>query len=239
MKVRAVFTSLIAAAAMLAALPASALLITTDGDWISVDGNPTMGPLFVDSDGNGTNDQVQFGAPFGDVNPGNSAYEFIGTTIDAPLDGTLFPIGDFVHQNFTIQLPSINGATLLISLVGPEQEDSTNLIFTHFETPNGATPCAAGGVNPCPDEVSLPGTAQLRDLALDGSNFTLEILGFSQDGGVTVLPSFLTLEGNENIATLYARITPVPETGTLALFGLGLIGLIAARRRNASRVRTA
>ena len=210
---------------------AQAIPVVTDGEWLSVEGSPSDGPDFFDTEPNGTNNRVTWGIPVGDLNPGPSAYLFEGVDPgDAPLDGSLFELGDFTHENFTIQFPSITGATLdfYVDFTGEGISQTFTYFFDPTDTPNNENPCAEGGIIPCPDLVSIPDASSTETVVLNGQEYLLRILGFSQDGGQTILEDFLTSEGQNNTATLYARLEPPPEIpapATLALLGLGLFGI--------------
>lgn len=231
----------VAAAAALGLTSATSqafLDFTSSGIWSAFTGSPNF------STGIGSS---QLG--WGPAAPGGStdidlisSYVFEGLTGSATVGGTLFPIGDFTHNNFTIRLPSIESADLQVTL---DFDDGGapmfGFIFDHLETPNNADPCAnpPGGVSPCPDLVSIPSTTSTEAVIIGGVSYSLDIVGFSQDGGSTITESFTTLEDQVNTARLFGRLierqTEVPAPATPMLIGFGLIALARMRERKKQR----
>ena len=216
---------------------AQAALLSTTGTWSAVTPNDVF-----DLSGVGTN-EIRWGIS---VSGAPSGYRFAGVdnqavTLPDSLGGTvLVEIGTFTHLNLPIFGDSITSATLDIdlSLVNGGSVDTTlSFVFDHLETPNTTTPCAAGGLPPCPDLVQIAGNGPIQSFMAGGMNYQFDIFGFRGANGVTN-SSFLTQENVENEAALIARITKIssptslPEPATAALFGFGLAGLaFAARRR--------
>ncbi len=209
---------------------AHAVLFTSNGVWTSVQENDGA----VANVAGLTTNRVSWGT-FPDGSQ-SSAYVFDGAAGDAPTDNSLFALGDFTHENFEIFSPSITGADLALNLMfeGPVTE-TFSYFFEHNETPNSA-PCDPTGLTVCPDVVSIPSAASTETVVLDGIEYLLFIEGFSEDGGSTITPGFITEEFQENQATLYARLEVVPPTeiplpNALALLGIGLLAFGVRRNR--------
>ena len=176
-----------------------------------------------------------------------SGYDFTGITNTNYVPSGVLDIGDFVHRNQPVFGPSITGVELNMQIrlddgFGP-QTVATVINFTHDETDNGANPCpyTPNNANGCSDRVSFP-VSFTTPVILNGTSYALQVLGFSIDGGNTFINDFVTLEGANNKADIYARLVVAagdcpPDCGTVPLPApLGLLalggGLVALYRKN-------
>lgn len=243
MRARSILRSWCIAVALIpSSLIAAPATLTGTGVWTAVEPNDV-----VNISGLGT-DTITWGTP---LSGNQSGYKFTGNTVVVdPLDGTVFRVGTFTHNNFVLSpVPtpnSITGATLKVEfdITGSSViSRSFTFHFLHAETPNLDNPCPlptphAPPGSGCEDVVSLESVFSQETFEFEGSTVKLEILGF-QNGGVLV-DQFLTLEGASNTAFIEARFTSdfpgasVPEPSSAVLLLGGLWGLALSTRRQRS-----
>ena len=184
----------------------------------------------------------------GGTGDGKSRYTFVGVAPPpVPVStNTDFNLGTFTHLNNPIFAPSIEAATLKVDFVLDINGTSTGVLssifnFAHWETDNGASPCANGGangagvnVNGCADRVTFALNPSLSDSFLvDGTQYVLNISSFLIGGSPA--SEFWTTERATNSAGLQGRIVErssvVPIPAAAWLLGSGLLGLFGLARR--------
>lgn len=208
------------------ALPASAAMISVDnisGNWSDIVGGENVS-------GEGTND-IAWGTAANEQNP-QSGYRFdaAATPINADLDSQ-FTLGDFTHLNYAIQSgggieSAVLNLFLDVNIDGQVFDDALSFSFLHNETMNTGDGC-------CDDVVTFSSLNTSESFIVDGTSYTLDLVGLHI--GDSLESQFSTIENAENTAQLRGIFTAaqVPEPSTIALFGLGLFGLAASRRRKA------
>ena len=215
------------------ALPASAALITINGitpAWVSP--QPTTGITI-----NNLGDPItaRWGTPATEL--GQSGYDFndavTPVTVDTNANSGRFLLGVFTHLNKPIFEPFLTsiGLSITVDILGGAPGTFTE-VFTlnHNETPNNCG-CVPGDN----DIVTFSAGLTNSSFMLGGQSYVLSLLGFSNNGGATLLPSFSSMETGTNSTELWAQIvarpTVVPEPATLFLMGAGLLSLAMVRRR--------
>ena len=166
---------------------------------------------------------------------GQSGYNFAPAT--TPFSPSLglpgFVLGEFTHLNFPITGTTLSSIDLLFSvgITGASPLTlSSPFHFTHNETPNSYP---AG--DPRNNDIVGVTPALNQQFSIGSDTYFFHLMGFSQDAGLSFMTEFSTVEGQQNIASLYGEITRVPvstpEPLTLVLLGLGIVGVAGLRRK--------
>ncbi|HEY9651653.1 MAG TPA: choice-of-anchor K domain-containing protein [Coleofasciculaceae cyanobacterium] len=198
----------------------------SSGTWGDPNPGANTSPQFS---GVGTN-TFTWGDPNG-FGVGANQLIFNGNTFSAGID-TLFQVGDLTYFNGTTTI----GTTVASVPLNVQLAFATPSVFSEVfsfdfnlvSTPNTGTPEQnADSVYP----ISSFGS---RSFSFGGTDYTLQLTGFSQDGGATTVSEFRVLEGATTTAAVFGRITAapskdVPEPATIG--GLGLLGVYLMSRR--------
>lgn len=169
--------------------------------------------------------------------------------------GIAVPTNIFTHYNNTIDFDfrTLLTATLETTLSlspntppGPDPlgfPDTISFNIQFIETLNAEGGCFAGSLSTCDDIFVITLGDLSQSFFYDGLTYQIDIVTLGGDflalsdaacaaaGAGSGCVGFQTQEGQANVEQLGLVISTVPEPGILALMGLGLLGLVATRRR--------
>ena len=196
---------------------------SVDGDWSN-----QVGGSFINfyngvgvAYGNTSQDQIRWGE---DISEGQSGLGFTGIADETDITvGSPFEIGQLVHFNRPIETGTASSAVDLTIDLEFDSVESFTFQLGINETPNQPP---YGGYGTSDDFIYFPSSYTSQTFYIGGDPYTLEILGFSDDG-ITFLDEFQSPEGTDNATMLWGEINlvPVPGAVLLGMLGLGAAGL--------------
>jgi hypothetical protein len=209
----------------------SAHALDVSGSATAIFDHPT--PLNTVYSGTGTNS-----FNWGTVVTGNNNLSFAGSSFSAA-SGTPFKLGSFSYSNGTT-LHGSNPASLDFTAFMNFNQPTIPAVAATFRlglngTANSHSPRAST------DFVNFEQSSSSSQFIIDGVTYTVKIAGFGHVVGNGYLSAdgkqFHVREGGQASVDLYGEVTPAPvpepETWSMLLGGLGLISLLAKRRKGA------
>ena len=189
----------------------------SSGTFGTPDAGSNINPVFS---GVGTN-TFNWGAPSG--TPANEL-SFTGNSFSGELN-SLFAVGDLTYFNGSVAADTLVDSVPLDIALDFGQPDSVSQVFRFdfnlFSTLN------TGTAEENADFVTPSNSFGDRSITFGGTEYTLQLTGFSQDGGNTIVDRFNVLENESTTAAIYGKITtkPVPEpSSVLGILALGALG---------------
>jgi hypothetical protein len=230
----------LAATALIAtASPAQALSFTgtSCGEW-AMPVQPSESTLLSNQDA-GINNYLEWGQTgyCANCTPFNNYVQYDGVSFNVNTN-TLFNLGNLTYRNGSTW-DGFNGDFPLhvsLSLSYPFSRTQTfDFGFNIFNTPNVTGDPVVDG-----DKLRFA-SAGLSSQTFNyaGVDYTLQLSGFSTDGGKTILSEFNSPEGSAANASLYGQITAVQPADTTSVpepasgVGLALLGVYLTVRRRA------
>jgi|GEM_PF-573878 len=203
---------------------------TSSGSW-GLPSNPSSS-TFLSNENGGIKNRLSWGVPV--LNSFNNYVQYDGLDFNTDLNNP-FVVGNLSYRNgrttdfFNGDFP----LTVVLSLSNPlGNTQAFSFSFNILNTDNNTGDPVLDG-----DKLRLSANGLSNQaLRFNDTNYTLQLIGFSSDGGISITSEFNAAEETISRASLYARITrlphptPVPEPITVA--GLFVIGLYMATRWN-------
>lgn len=173
------------------------------------------GSEILSSEDGGTNNRLTWGRPtFGSF---SSFTQFDGENFE-PFSSSTINLGNLTYRNGTIsRSSSFNGDfpfELTLTLTDPvDNVETFDFTFNILNTPNNTS---SDILNSDPLRFST-GSSTRQFFEVDGVDYTLNILGFSSDGGQTIVNEFIGAEESITNASLFGRITEGIDDSPIAI----------------------
>jgi hypothetical protein len=166
----------------------------------------------VSSEEGGTNNRIEWGQGNEGVlrNPSQSNYiQFDGAEFTATTEES-FPLGTLSYRNGNVYPWSAFDGDFTFDLALVADETATTLQTVEFDfnilnTPNNTGDPVLDG-----DRLRFSASNPTQAFTFKGIDYQLELVGFSDDGGQTIISEFNAPEQTTAQATLYAKMTPLP-----------------------------
>lgn len=176
-------------------------------------------------------DDVNFATP-------QNKLTFSGNLFSAEVN-SVFKIGDLTYFNGRVLLnTNVASVPLNINLSFTEPINFSSAFNFDFLLDNTIN---TGIAEQDADTVSIKENFGDRTFTFDGNQYTLELNGFSQDGGETSF-SLQVLEGQTATAGIFARITTVPSAVKIpepaSIAGLCLLSIYLIYRQKSLRAKS-
>ncbi|WP_072619219.1 choice-of-anchor K domain-containing protein [Spirulina major] len=180
-------------------------LNSTSGSW----SNPVAGE-FIQYQTVDQETQVRWGYPaYWVPTGGKSGLGFLGVGETEITSGDIFNLGRLRHYNKTLWYGAPYTVDLSLALDFAELGvKSFNYTLDIEETPNYGT-CAYYSVTDCADRIVWNNALAAERFELNGSQYTLELAGFSSGLGGNLMDEFISQEGGSSDAYLYAKLTVI------------------------------
>lgn len=192
-------------------------LNSTSGNWSNPNGGNFIEYQTVEQE-----NQVRWGFPAYWVETGGkSGLGFLGVGATELAVGEVFNLGRLRHYNKTIWYGAPGQVDLSLNLdLGGVGVKSFNYALDIEETPNEVGTCAYASVTACADRITWTNAIASESFFVDDIEYTLELTGFSAAVGGVLVDEFISQEGGNSDAFLYAKLTalnppaptPAPQT---------------------------